>query len=78
MSKIRYCEECNEPIRWDEEIVQTEDGDLYREDCCCIFPIRYGVMVGDNYKGNTENESEIACSILDYGEYIDSEEREGE
>ena len=78
MSKIRYCEECNEPIRWDEEIVETEDGDLYHEDCCSIFPIRYGVMVGDNYKGNAENESEIACVVLDDGEYIDIEEREAE
>ena len=67
MSKIRYCEECTEPIKWDDNIVQTEDGDLYHEDCCFVFPIRYGVVVGDDYKGNAEEDVQTACTILDDG-----------
>lgn len=43
-----------------------------------MFPIRYGVMVGDDYKGNSDDEPSIACALLDHGEYIDIEERGGE
>ena len=71
MNKIRYCEECTEPIKWNDKIIRLENGDLYHEDCCSIFPYEFVVMVGDDYKGNTENEAEVACAILDDDEYID-------
>ena len=74
MSKIRYFEECTEPIKWDDDIVRLENGDIYHDDCCAIFPYEFVVMVGHDYKGNTENEALTACVILDDGEYIDIEE----
>ena len=78
MSKLIHCEECHEPIVWDDEIIQTEDGDIYHENCCFCFPIRYGVMVGDDYKGNSDDGPLMACLMLDDGRYIDIEEREAE
>lgn len=53
MSKIRYCEECTEPIKWDDDIIRLENGDLYHEECCSLFPYEFVVMVGHDYKGNT-------------------------
>ena len=78
MRELIHCEECREPIIWDDDIIQTEDGDVYHEDCCAVFPIRYGVMVGDDYKGNSDDEPQTAFLMLDDGEYIDIEESEAE
>lgn len=78
MRELRHCKQCHEPIVWDDEIIRTDDGDLYHENCCSIFPIRYGVMVDSEYKGNTDDSTQIACLMLDDGEYIDIEESEAE
>lgn len=73
MSKMRHCKGCKAPIVWDAEIIQTEDGDIYHEDCCFCFPIQYGVMVDDVYKGNSEYGPQTAFLLLDSEEYIDIE-----
>lgn len=71
MSKFKKCEECQELIRWNEDIIATEDGDIYHKDCCTIFPIQYGVMVGEDYKGNSDDGINMACVMLNYGDYVD-------
>lgn len=78
MSKLIHCEECREPIEWDDDIIRTECGSIYHEGCCTVFPIRYGVMVGDDYKGNSDDRPSIACALLSHGEYIDIKECEAE
>lgn len=69
--EIKKCEECQELIRWNEEIIETENGNIYHEDCCTVFPIRYGILVGDDYKGNSDDGINMACVMLNYGEYVD-------
>ena len=78
MSELIHCEECRDPIEWDDDIIRTEYGDIYHEGCCTMFPIKYGVMVGDDYKGNSDDGPLMACLMLDDGRYIDIEEREAE
>ena len=76
MRKLIHCKECREPIKWNEEIIRTEDGDVYHEDCCHVFPIRYGVMVDEDYKGNSDDRPQLACTLLHFDEYIDIWEEE--
>lgn len=76
MNELKECKECHECIKGDDEIVELDNGNLYHQDCCDVFPVQFGVMIGGDYKGNSDDGVQTAYTVLHFGEYIDEEDAE--
>lgn len=69
--RLKRCEACKDPFRWDGEIVIVND-ELYHKECVTLYPQGYVAMLDDEVLGETENdEGSEAYDVLDEGEYLD-------
>lgn len=72
---MKLCDECKEPFDWDDSVIHVEEKDeIYHRECVNVFPIAYGVMISDNWIGETECENGVsAFEILPEGKYREDE-----
>ncbi|MBW8350750.1 hypothetical protein K0H71_15040 [Bacillus sp. IITD106] len=72
--KIKRCEACSDPFRWNDEIIIVDDT-LYHKDCVSLYPSGYIAMLDGEFLGETENEDgNGAYDILNDGEYLEATE----
>lgn len=63
--KLKRCEACDEPFRWDDEIVIVDD-ELYHKGCVTLYPTGFFAMLDGDPLGETENDDgQSAYEILD-------------
>lgn len=69
--KLKQCKACEDTFSWNDEVIIVND-ELYHKDCVSLYPTGYYAMLDDEPLGETENEDgEMACEILDDGEYLE-------
>lgn len=69
--KLKRCEACEDPFRWDDDVVIVDDN-LYHKNCVELYPTGYFAMLDDEPLGETENyDGETAFTILEDNEYLE-------
>lgn len=73
---MKKCDECGEVFEWDNSVICVEEKDeIYHRECVNVFPIAYGVMISDDWIGETECENGVAAfEVLPEGEYREESE----
>ncbi len=66
---MKKCLACHETIKEFDGIIQTEDGDVYHEECCTVLAQAYSVYVDGDYVGETTEEALDAWWLLSDSEY---------
>lgn len=75
----KKCPECEEEIKWDDNIFAGEDGEFYHAECVTAYPTGYSLFGLDgDYITNSEDDEDMAISVLNLGEYNDEVEEEKE
>lgn len=78
MNELIECASCMESFKWDDDVIQVKDK-YYHEKCVTLYPTGFLAFLDGDCLGETENDNgEMAYSIFDEGQYIDSEESEAE
>ena len=66
---MRNCEACGEHIEEYDNIILTDDDEVYHEECCNIYSMGYAVYSNGRFVGETEGKAMKAWFLLGEDEY---------
>jgi len=69
---VKKCDECSETFNWNDDVVNVENRYFHRK-CVDIVPVGYVAYVDGEFLGEVEYE-DMACLILNDGDYVEGEE----
>lgn len=59
------CPACENAFKWSDYIILVNDK-IYHEDCVTLRPLKYAVLLGDEYLGEIDDDTgQMACNIIE-------------